>query len=88
VDFEQAISRAVMRLRDALGDSTDSPIFTETIERRRYRWIGPIRQVEPVSEQSRENAGKINNCSGAAVEALSVADDGLCYPCCRAVLDA
>jgi DNA-binding winged helix-turn-helix (wHTH) protein len=30
VDFEQGISSAVMRLRDALGDSADNPIFIET----------------------------------------------------------
>ena len=42
VDFEQGISSAMMRLRDALGDSADNPIFIETIERRGYRWIGPI----------------------------------------------
>ncbi len=53
VDFEQGISSAVMRLRDALGDSADNPIFIETIERRGYRWIGPIR-LEPVSGESPE----------------------------------
>jgi TolB-like protein/DNA-binding winged helix-turn-helix (wHTH) protein len=42
VDFEQGISSAVMRLRDALNDSADNPIFIQTIERRGYRWIGPI----------------------------------------------
>jgi TolB-like protein/DNA-binding winged helix-turn-helix (wHTH) protein len=42
VDFEQGISSAVMRLRDALRDSAENPIFIETIERRGYRWIGPI----------------------------------------------
>ena len=37
-------------LRDALGDSTDNPIFIQTIERRGYRWIGPIlsQTLEPV----------------------------------------
>jgi len=50
VDFEQGISSAVMRLRDALRDSADNPIFIETIERRGYRWIGPINSsaAEPV----------------------------------------
>jgi TolB-like protein/DNA-binding winged helix-turn-helix (wHTH) protein len=50
VDFEQGISSAVMRLRDALNDSADNPIFIETIERRGYRWIGPIlpQSVEPL----------------------------------------
>jgi len=54
VDFEQGISSAVMRLRDALRDSADNPIFIETIERRGYRWIGPIQRQEPVPEESRE----------------------------------
>ncbi len=54
VDFEQGISSAVMRLRDALGDSADNPIFIETIERRGYRWIGPIQRVEPVPSESPE----------------------------------
>ncbi len=49
VDFEQGISTAVMRLRDALRDSAENPIFIQTIERRGYRWIGPIlsQSVEP-----------------------------------------
>ena len=52
VDFEQGISSAVMRLRDALRDSADNPIFIETIERRGYRWIGPIHPPDPIVEQS------------------------------------
>jgi len=50
VDFEQSISSAVMRLRDALNDSADNPIFIQTIERRGYRWIGPIfsQTIDPV----------------------------------------
>jgi TolB-like protein/DNA-binding winged helix-turn-helix (wHTH) protein len=50
VDFEQSISSAVMRLRDALNDSADNPIFIQTIERRGYRWIGPIliQTLDPV----------------------------------------
>jgi DNA-binding winged helix-turn-helix (wHTH) protein/Tfp pilus assembly protein PilF len=54
VDFEQGISSAVMRLRDALSDSADNPIFIETIERRGYRWIGPIHPPEPVADESQE----------------------------------
>src|ERR1700680_454204 len=54
VDFEQGISSAVMRLRDALRDSADNPIFIETIERRGYRWIGPIQTPEPASVESQE----------------------------------
>ncbi len=61
VDFEQGISSAVMRLRDALRDSADNPIFIETIERRGYRWIGPLQRVEPAPEESREDAPREND---------------------------
>ncbi|MBZ5546343.1 MAG: winged helix-turn-helix domain-containing protein [Acidobacteriia bacterium] len=46
VDFDRSISTAIKRLRDALGDSADNPIFVETIERRGYRWIGPVQGPE------------------------------------------
>jgi len=46
VDFDHGISTAIKRLRDALGDSADNPIFVETIERRGYRWIGPVQDLE------------------------------------------
>jgi DNA-binding winged helix-turn-helix (wHTH) protein/tetratricopeptide (TPR) repeat protein len=42
VDFDRGISSAIKRLRDALGDSAENPIFVETIDRRGYRWIAPI----------------------------------------------
>ena len=58
VDFEQGISSAVMRLRDALSDSADNPIFIETIERRGYRWIGPIlSQTLVVQDQAPRASG-------------------------------
>ena len=41
-----------MRLRDALRDSADNPVFIETIERRGYRWIGPLHPPEPAAEKS------------------------------------
>lgn len=41
VDFDHGISSAINRLRDALGDSADNPVFVETVERRGYRWIAP-----------------------------------------------
>ncbi len=49
VDFDRGINTAIKRLRDALGDSADNPIFVETIERHGYRWIGPLSALEPPS---------------------------------------
>jgi DNA-binding winged helix-turn-helix (wHTH) protein/Tfp pilus assembly protein PilF len=45
VDFDRAISSAIKRLRDTLGDLAENPIFIETIERRGYRWIAPTSGV-------------------------------------------
>lgn len=42
VDFEVALNSAVSRLRDALGDSADSPSVIETIPKRGYRFVAPI----------------------------------------------
>lgn len=48
VDFDHSISSAINRLRDALGDSAENPIFIQTVERRGYRWIAPI-QTPPTA---------------------------------------
>jgi TolB-like protein len=42
VDFEVALNSAVSRLRDALGDSANSPRVIETIPKRGYRFVAPI----------------------------------------------
>jgi DNA-binding winged helix-turn-helix (wHTH) protein/tetratricopeptide (TPR) repeat protein len=41
VDFDRGIISAINRLRDALGDSAENPVFIETVGRRGYRWIAP-----------------------------------------------
>src|SRR5215472_584566 len=42
VEFDQGLYSAMARLRDALGDSSDSPRFIETVARRGYRFIAPV----------------------------------------------
>lgn len=49
VDFEVSINAAVKRLRQALGDSAETPRFIETLPRRGYRFIYPIEPEEPLS---------------------------------------
>ncbi len=57
VDFDLGIRSAISRLRDALGDSAENPIFVETVDRRGYRWIAPThRQTFPPSETLPEAA--------------------------------
>src|SRR5712671_2345645 len=42
VDFDHSLNAAIKRLRDALGESADSPVFIETLARRGYRFISNI----------------------------------------------
>ena len=47
VEFEGSLNAALKRLRSALGDDADNPIFIQTVPRRGYRFIAPV-QCEPV----------------------------------------
>ena len=42
VDFDRGLNRAINKLREALGDSSESPRFIETVPRRGYRFIAPV----------------------------------------------
>jgi len=43
VDFETGLNTAVSKLRDALSDKADSPRYIETIPRRGYRFLAPVK---------------------------------------------
>jgi len=49
VEFDGSLNAALKRLRFALGDDADNPIFIETVPRRGYRFIAPV-ECEPSSE--------------------------------------
>ena len=60
VDFDHSLNAAIKRLRDALGESADAPVFIETLARRGYRFIAPVdrsasgvAEITPALEQSR-----------------------------------
>src|ERR1035438_6843042 len=42
VDFDKSLGVAVLKVRDALGDSATNPTFLETLPRRGYRFIAPV----------------------------------------------
>src|SRR5277367_2805197 len=45
VTFDQGLNNAIKKVRDALGDSADSPRFIETLARHGYRFIAPLGEV-------------------------------------------
>jgi DNA-binding winged helix-turn-helix (wHTH) protein/TolB-like protein len=50
VDFERGLNFCVAQIRNALGDTADSPRFIETLPRRGYRFIAPIRNHAPAAQ--------------------------------------
>lgn len=53
VDFDHSLNTAMMKLRDALGDAADAPVYIETIPKRGYRFIAPVTQpVDPPAQAS------------------------------------
>ena len=66
VDFDHGLNKAINKLREALGDSAESPRFVETIPRRGYRMIatpgkasGRVESlvVLPLEDLARSHAG-------------------------------
>src|SRR5256885_16064523 len=52
VDFDHGLNNAIKRLRDALGDSAETPRFVETLTRRGYRVIGKMAGTEDLPSGS------------------------------------
>src|SRR5580692_8742933 len=42
VDFDQGLNNAIKKVREALGDSADSPRFLETVARHGYRFVATV----------------------------------------------
>src|SRR5882724_3238761 len=57
VDFEHSLNAAIKRLRDALGESAETPIFIETLARRGYRFNAPV--VQDAAPQSDAQQGVV-----------------------------
>jgi DNA-binding winged helix-turn-helix (wHTH) protein len=49
VDFDNGLNTAINKIREALGDSAESPRLVETLPRRGYRFIAPV-QALPAEE--------------------------------------
>src|SRR5215472_4391005 len=65
VDFDHGVNTAINRLREALGDSAESPRFVETIPRRGYRFVAPIELTAAVTEANLAATASPTNNAGA-----------------------
>jgi Tol biopolymer transport system component/DNA-binding winged helix-turn-helix (wHTH) protein len=64
VDFDHGLNAAVRRLREALGDSADSPRFVETIPRKGYRLVAA---TDVVTAEPRTARSPVDSISPDAV---------------------
>src|SRR6202521_524612 len=42
VDFDHGLNKAISKIREALGDSSEHPRFVETVARRGYRFLADV----------------------------------------------
>jgi len=47
VDFEQGLNFCIRQIREVLGDTADAPRFVETLPRRGYRFVMPVKAADP-----------------------------------------
>jgi Tol biopolymer transport system component/DNA-binding winged helix-turn-helix (wHTH) protein len=57
VDFDTSLNTVIKRLREALSDSADVPVFIETIPRRGYRFLAPVQVLPNGGESKAESVG-------------------------------
>src|SRR5262245_44424102 len=61
VDFDHSLNTAVRKLREALGDSAETPRYVQTLARRGYRFIAPVarRRTAQVADSGNADAASV-----------------------------
>nr|HEV7952401.1 winged helix-turn-helix domain-containing protein [Candidatus Acidoferrales bacterium] len=59
VDFEIGLNSAIKRLRLALDDSSDNPIFIETVPKQGYRFLAPVHSEPAPHNPADQNARNV-----------------------------
>jgi DNA-binding winged helix-turn-helix (wHTH) protein/WD40 repeat protein len=77
VDYEQSLNKAVNKLREALGDSANNPVYIETLARRGYRFVAPVdlerpKQAEPAIEDTIQESNPLPSRSRLWRRALAL----------------
>src|ERR1700674_145082 len=55
VDFDHGLNKTINKIREALGDSAESPRFVETVSRRGYRFLAEVKDVDAAPAPSPEH---------------------------------
>ena len=70
VDFEHSLNSAIKKLRFALGDSPENPLYIETIPRSGYRFVAPVEAVSAnsLSTVDASGAADLSSVMTASIE--------------------
>jgi Tol biopolymer transport system component/DNA-binding winged helix-turn-helix (wHTH) protein len=71
VDFDHSLNSAVMKLREALGDSADKPLYIETIPRKGYRFIAPVSRGPDSQPDTQKDEDASRSTLGSELVGLS-----------------
>jgi TolB-like protein/DNA-binding winged helix-turn-helix (wHTH) protein/tetratricopeptide (TPR) repeat protein len=69
VDFERNLNSAIKRLRAALGDSAEAPQYIETLPKRGYRFLAPVRSPEAPPTPQEQPRPAVSQLDAQAVAA-------------------
>ena len=64
VDFDHGVNNSIKRIRDALGDSAESPRYIETLPRLGYRFVAPV-ETQNSADSGTTVLGSETSSSGA-----------------------
>src|SRR6202795_377475 len=56
VDFDHGLNKVINKIREALGDSAESPRFVETVARRGYRFLAEVKAADAAPVRNPEFA--------------------------------
>jgi len=69
VEFDDGLNTAVRKLRTALGDPAENPRFVETVPRRGYRFVAPVR-LPPEPELAKHRKAEVASEPGIVPSAI------------------
>ena len=76
VDFDHGLNKAISKIREALGDSAESPRFVETVARRGYRFLAEVKPADAAPVVSPELATEVHLEPGSGDRADLVGKSG------------
>jgi DNA-binding winged helix-turn-helix (wHTH) protein len=72
VAVDQSLRYCVRQIRRALQDDADRPIYVETLPRKGYRWVAPLRRAHRAEERSLASMLRVGRSPMAAVAVVAL----------------